>query len=97
MEESLTILGHQKESLIDESFVHQVRLQLISNEMETVRHSTVPPHFYLRALQAKLDGVKKAISPEIQKDSELPSLNYLQIPLIDLLEHSFLDTYTSPN
>ncbi|KAK8115246.1 hypothetical protein PG999_007315 [Apiospora kogelbergensis] len=95
MEESLTILGHQKESLIDESFVHQVRLQLISNEMETVRHSTVPPHFYLRALQAKLDGVKKAISPEIQKDSsksrhgnfpEAPPTEYPAVPFSQFVQ-----------
>ena len=71
MEESLRILSHGNQTPSDESFVHQIRLQLISSEIETLRHSTVPPHFYLRALQEKLDRVKKAISPELQEDSEL--------------------------
>jgi hypothetical protein len=99
MEESLSILAHRKECPTDEQFVHQVRLQLISREMETLRQPSVPPQFYFKALQAKIDDVKGAISPEFKNDGELLVLIRLlaHVSMTDLLEYSFLGTYTSPS
>ncbi|KAK7954333.1 cystein rich protein [Apiospora saccharicola] len=72
MVETLTILSRRKEYVTDESFVHQIRLQLISREIETDRHPTMPPYFYFKVLQAKLDGVKCSISPELLEDAISP-------------------------
>lgn len=97
MEESLAILGRRKECVTDESFVHQVRLQLISREIETVRHPTMPPHFYFKALQARLDGVKSTISPELLEYGEYLAVNQPNLPMINLLEYYLSDTCTSLN
>ncbi|KAK8079301.1 hypothetical protein PG994_003108 [Apiospora phragmitis] len=68
MEEGLTVLHRSKECVTDESFVHQIRLQLLSREVGNVLRQTAPPHFYLKAFQSKLDGAKSTISQSLQSD-----------------------------
>ncbi|KAK3320577.1 hypothetical protein B0T19DRAFT_429931 [Cercophora scortea] len=76
MDESLDLLSRGTECPTDESFAHQVRLQLLSREVETARSLTMPSYFYFKAVQAKLDGIKAAISPHLQDDTILRNAIY---------------------
>ncbi|CAM1508658.1 Fc.00g055060.m01.CDS01 [Cosmosporella sp. VM-42] len=77
MEECLDFLSQNGESLSDEIFVHQVRLQRIAVEVETVRNTTTaPPAFYINALQVKLDQAKSYISPQLLQDGALNAAVY---------------------
>lgn len=69
MDECLDILSQNGECPYDEMFVHQVRLQRIAGEVESARGTTtVPPTFYLAALQLKVNEVKAQISSQLQQD-----------------------------
>ena len=71
MEECLGVLSQNGECPYDEMFAHQVWLQRIAGEVESARGTTtVPPAFYLAALQHKVDQVKGQISPQLQQDGE---------------------------
>ena len=71
MGECLDVLSQNKGCRYDEQFAHQVRLQLIAGEIETARDvTTVPPAFYLKALQLRVEDVKANISPQLQTDGE---------------------------
>ena len=72
MDECLEVLTQNGESPYDEILTHQVRLQRIASEMESIRGTPapVPLAFYLAALQRKVNEVKEGISPELQQDSE---------------------------
>ncbi|KAK3683405.1 hypothetical protein B0T22DRAFT_467862 [Podospora appendiculata] len=76
MDESLDLLSRGTECPTDESFAHQVRLQLLAREVETARSLTMPSYFYFKAVQAKLDGIKAAISPHLQDDAILRNAIY---------------------
>ena len=71
MEECLDVLSRSTESPYDEMFAHQVRLQRIAGEVESVRSTTTSPTaFYLTALQNKVNEVKAQISPHLQQEGE---------------------------
>ncbi|KAK8062662.1 hypothetical protein PG997_014759 [Apiospora hydei] len=85
MEESLVVLDHSKECATDESFVHQIRLQLLSREVESIRYLTVPPHsFYLKAFRSSLDSAKNSIPPNLQSDVIL--LGHVHFAELSILE-----------
>jgi hypothetical protein len=70
MEENLAILSRGTECPTDESFAHQIRLQLLSREVESARSLAMPPYFYLKAIQAKLDVIKSSIPTHLQIDGQ---------------------------
>jgi hypothetical protein len=80
MDECLDILTESRESPSDERFVCQVRLQLLAQRVsraklqargvELANGTIVPPGFYLKALQLKLQELKRSISPELQQDGQ---------------------------
>jgi hypothetical protein len=70
MEETLAILSRGTECPTDESFAHQIRLQLLSREVESTKAMAMPPYFYLKAIQAKLDAIKSSIPPHLQNDGQ---------------------------
>ena len=79
MDECLNVLSQNKGYQHDEQFVHQVRLQLIAGEIETAKGvTTVPPAFYLKALQLRVEGVKANISPQLQTDGEFSSSSHIK-------------------
>ncbi|KAK8036333.1 hypothetical protein PG993_008947 [Apiospora rasikravindrae] len=85
MEESLIVLDNSKECATDESFVHQIRLQRLSSEMENIRHQTAPPHsFYLKALRSNLDNAKGSIPQHLQSDAVL--LDHVHFAELSILE-----------
>lgn len=69
MDDCINDLMKSKESPYDEMFVHQVRLQRIVGEVESVREATkAPADFYLKFLQQKVDEVKASIPSPLQHD-----------------------------
>ena len=79
MDDCINALLQSKESPYDEIFVHQVRLQRIVGEVESVREETkAPPDFYLRFLQQKVDEVKASMPPRLQQDRKSPSCMLIQ-------------------
>lgn len=72
MEECLDVLSQHAESPYDEMFTHQVRLQRIVVEVESIRGSTAaPPAFYLTSLQSRVNDIKAQISPQLQQEGNL--------------------------
>jgi hypothetical protein len=71
MEECLRLLSESRECPSDESFSHQVRLQLIVREIESTKGTRIPLPFYIKALRSKLDDIKSSISLQLQQDGEL--------------------------
>lgn len=70
MDECLQLLIQARECPFDESFAHQVKLQLIWREYENVNFSSVPPAFCLKTLYSKLNEVKSSMSPQLQENGE---------------------------
>jgi hypothetical protein len=69
MDDCISDLMQSKESPYDEMFVHQVRLQRIVGEVESVREATkAPADFYLKFLQQKVDEVKASLPLRLQHD-----------------------------
>ncbi|RAL03034.1 Zn(II)2Cys6 transcription factor domain-containing protein [Aspergillus ibericus CBS 121593] len=88
MDECLDVLSQSKESRYDEVLAHQVRLQRIANEVESIRggSTAVPLPFYLEALQRKVNEVKKAISPELQQERTLLApIYYTELSIFGLI------------
>ncbi|KAK7959813.1 uncharacterized protein PG986_004667 [Apiospora aurea] len=85
MQESLVVLDHSKECATDESFLHQIRLQLLAREIESIRHRTAPLHsFYLKAFRSSLDSAKSSIPPNLQSDAIL--LGHVYFAELSILE-----------
>jgi hypothetical protein len=79
MDNCLELLVESKECPSDEVFIHQVRLQLISREVENAKGTpAVPTAFILQALQSRLDVVKASVSREIQQDGEFEPVRAVQ-------------------
>ncbi|OOG00092.1 hypothetical protein ASPCADRAFT_203985, partial [Aspergillus carbonarius ITEM 5010] len=90
MDECLEVLTQNGESPYDEILTHQVRLQRIASEMESIRGTSapVPLAFYLAALQRKVNEVKEGISPELQQDRILlASVNYTELSIFGLIRN----------
>lgn len=86
MDDCIKALLQSKESPYDEMFVHQVRLQRIVGEVETVREETkAPPDFYLKFLQQKVDEVKASVPPRLQQDRKSCICVFIQCSFIVLV------------
>lgn len=78
MSECLDALSESEHSRGDKLFAHQVRLQLLSQQVSEVvertgkanESTTLPPDFYLKPFQAKLDELVGAVSFDVHQDSE---------------------------
>jgi hypothetical protein len=74
MEECLNNLSRNAECPTDEFFALHIRLRLLALEMEKARCSSIPPHFYVKAMQSKLDNTKAGIAPHLQNDGQFGPL-----------------------
>lgn len=68
MKESLDILSSSTACPTDRSFALQIRLQLLSVEMENGMSLSTPPHFYISAMQSKVTDIKGTITSYLQND-----------------------------
>ncbi|KAJ5883783.1 phosphoketolase 1 [Penicillium subrubescens] len=87
MDDCINDLMQSKESPYDEIFVHQVRLQRIVGEVESVREATkAPADFYLKFLQQKVDEVKASMPSRLQHDRVLSaSVFYTELSVFGLV------------
>lgn len=64
MDEYLEILSRSRESVYDELFAHQLRLQRIAGELESAKNTTeIPSSFYVSVLRKRMEDIKAGISP----------------------------------
>ncbi|KAF2084027.1 hypothetical protein K490DRAFT_50133, partial [Saccharata proteae CBS 121410] len=76
MNESLVLLSQSTDSPSDELFAYQVRLQVIEREFEFTKATTMPPVFYFKALQTKLEEVKATLPPHLQRNEIMLAATY---------------------
>lgn len=87
MEECLEVLGQNTESPYDEMFAHQVRLQRIVVEIESVRGPTTPapPAFYLASLRSRVKDIQAQFSSQLQQEEVLlASVYYTELGIFGL-------------
>ncbi|KAJ5710068.1 hypothetical protein N7493_009660 [Penicillium malachiteum] len=77
MNECLETLAKSSESINDEIFVHQVRLQRVAGEIDDMKHTgKARSSFYIMSLQHRIDIIKRHMSPRLAKDRILLSSIY---------------------
>jgi hypothetical protein len=89
LDECLQTLSESDDAPTDKIFVHQIRLQLLTDKaLSLTSHDdlgearkdsigTAPPAFYRKSLLLQLEAVKKEIPPEFQQTGELGALPLL--------------------
>lgn len=86
MDECLQVPDERQECLTDQILVQQVQLQLIvekmilgiwnNGAMEIDEHKKAPLSFYLQALHSQLREFKNKLSPQLQSNGKISSINY---------------------
>ncbi|KAH9900205.1 hypothetical protein F4778DRAFT_740680 [Xylariomycetidae sp. FL2044] len=85
MSESLEVLSQHSDCPSDLILASQVRLELISREFENAKEANIPPAFYLKAFQSKLDNVKTRVPPHLLNDEiVLASVHSADLQAYDL-------------
>lgn len=78
MDECLELLSKSRASPFDELFIQQVRLQLVAEQVEKAKGTTVPPAFYLKDLRFKANEIKANLPPHLQQDGEFAVVGFGQ-------------------
>ncbi|KAJ5736933.1 uncharacterized protein N7483_002058 [Penicillium malachiteum] len=77
MDECLETLAKSPESINDEIFMHQIRLQRVAGEVDDMKHTgKFPLSFYITSFRHRIDIIKCNISPMVLKDRILLSSLY---------------------
>ncbi|KAK3393455.1 hypothetical protein B0H63DRAFT_18024 [Podospora didyma] len=98
MEECLRIIRGRSstECPTDEYFAYQVELQRVSRDLEDAKSlAAIPPSLYLKAVQARLDGIKENMSPQFLNDETL--LGAVYFAELSIFEWLSQDTSLGPN
>ncbi|KAJ5785555.1 uncharacterized protein N7503_010767 [Penicillium pulvis] len=87
MDECIEVLSEQKESMYDEAFVQQVKLQRLAEDIEDIKgRDKLPPAFFSAGLRYRLNDIKMQLSPQLLQDEiMLSSIYYTELSISGLM------------
>ncbi|KAJ6093072.1 hypothetical protein N7486_008361 [Penicillium sp. IBT 16267x] len=97
MNECVTLLGEHNESMHDEIFIQQVKLQRIAGDVEDIKgtNKAPPPAFFTVGLRHRVNDIKMRMSPQLLQDEiMLSSIYYTELSISGLMlcNKSFTDS-----
>ncbi|KAJ5537007.1 hypothetical protein N7513_010193 [Penicillium frequentans] len=87
MDECIEVLSEQNESMYDEAFVQQVKLQRLAEDIEDIKgRDKLPPAFFSAGLRYRLNDIKTHLSPQLLQDGiMLSSIYYTELSISGLM------------
>ncbi|KAJ5993229.1 hypothetical protein N7451_008953 [Penicillium sp. IBT 35674x] len=96
MDECIKVLSEQNESMYDEAFVQQVKLQRVAEDIEDLKErDKFPPAFFTAGLRYRLNDIKMHMSSQLLQDEIMLSSIYyteLSISALMLCNQNFTDS-----